>query len=481
MRCRRRAAILLATCALFFLGGCRGQGGRDDLRPVKERPEVLRVALTQEPQSLDPAQMASLEERLLLQALYRGLVAGDPVEGKPQPALAARWERSPDGLVYTFYLKPASFFSGRPIGPEDVKYSLTRLVDPAVGSPWAFLLRNVAGVTAFARGQAPEVEGIRVVGPAAVEITLVQPQADFLASLACPAAAIVDRFQVEAAGARFGRPGGWTDSSAVAGGSGPFSLVEWVRGHFLTLESNRAGDGASGGPRRVEVRFLESEEAFLAFVAGEVELALGLDGDGLRESGADLQLAACRRLFPLAGTVALAWPGGVAGAGAAAAALDRQALVRLLDGLGQAWDDGRAAWAGPDGQAMKEPVELSYPAKGLALYLPPPATQSLAQGAAAQLSRALGVKFKARPTAAPNPAGPALVARLAPYQGADWRPALPEAGPTDGDRGAGEGQVPLIPLLRPTLAALVEERVQGFTLSPFGDLDWAALRLDITN
>ena len=44
-----------------------------------------------------------------------------------RPAIAERWEISPDGRVYTFYIrKTARFHNGRRVRAEDVKYSFER-------------------------------------------------------------------------------------------------------------------------------------------------------------------------------------------------------------------------------------------------------------------------------------------------------------------------------------------------------------------
>ncbi|MDX6502046.1 MAG: peptide/nickel transport system substrate-binding protein, partial [Blastocatellia bacterium] len=45
------------------------------------------------------------------------------------PELAERWDISPDGKVYTFYLrKNASFHDGTPVNAKDVKWSFDRAV-----------------------------------------------------------------------------------------------------------------------------------------------------------------------------------------------------------------------------------------------------------------------------------------------------------------------------------------------------------------
>jgi len=50
---------------------------------------------------------------------------------KVVPSLAEKWEISPDGKIYTFYLrKGVKFHDGLPFTAKDVKYSLDFFADP---------------------------------------------------------------------------------------------------------------------------------------------------------------------------------------------------------------------------------------------------------------------------------------------------------------------------------------------------------------
>jgi ABC-type oligopeptide transport system substrate-binding subunit len=41
----------------------------------------------------------------ITKALFEGLVKLDPVNARPIPGLAERWEKSTDGRTYTFFLR----------------------------------------------------------------------------------------------------------------------------------------------------------------------------------------------------------------------------------------------------------------------------------------------------------------------------------------------------------------------------------------
>lgn len=468
---RRYGRIVALLTLVFLAAGCAARGGDTGGKPRGQRAaEVLRVAFTREPTTLDPAKAKTLEERLLLQALYAGLVAYDPESRKLVPALAERWERSSDGLVYTFHLRRAKFFGGRPITAADVKYALSRLVNPAVASPWANLLANVAGAAAYAQGAAPEIEGLKVLDDLTLQIVLLQPQDDFLFSLAHPAAAVVDRLSLESAGTAFARPGTWTASLVTAGGSGPYSAVEWAKGRFLVLEANHNYYAGRPATERLEVYFTDLESAYLDFLAGRVDLVVGLDAAHLSEVGTDNYLTSRLRYFPLDGAVFLAWsassvPPEVA---SAAAGLDRADLAAggegLLEPLFLPTATVTPPSAIPETVRPKQILELLYPEAGLGLWFSATDTRLLARRLAQQLAATSRLAVQERAVPAPQVEGLVLAASLAPYAGAPW--SKPEGASTV-----------VLPLFRPRLAVLLGEGVEGFALSPYGDLAWARVRL----
>lgn len=69
-------------------------------------------------------------ERDLVALVFSGLARVND-QGQIVPDLAARWEVSPDGKVYTFYLRPdAKWHDGYPLRAEDVLFTVQTLQDP---------------------------------------------------------------------------------------------------------------------------------------------------------------------------------------------------------------------------------------------------------------------------------------------------------------------------------------------------------------
>ena len=93
---------------------------------------TLTVALSSNPVTCDPINMANHDSQILSQTIWENLVEYD-VDGVLRPQLArALPEISADKLVYTFDLRDdVAFSGGQPLSAADVKYSIEYTIDPA--------------------------------------------------------------------------------------------------------------------------------------------------------------------------------------------------------------------------------------------------------------------------------------------------------------------------------------------------------------
>jgi peptide/nickel transport system substrate-binding protein len=150
----------------------------------------LRVGLPRLPASLDPAAATTGTDRVVFRLVFEGLVrAGE--HGAFEPALAARWGVSRDGLTWTFRLRPdARFHDGSPVTPRLVAASLARHLAP-LPSDHPFSRGPLPVWAQVFRGPHAVVRGIRVEEPGAVQVHLRHPFSPLLAVLAEPALAIV--------------------------------------------------------------------------------------------------------------------------------------------------------------------------------------------------------------------------------------------------------------------------------------------------
>ena len=199
--------------------------------PASDAPQggVFR-RMWSDPPTLDPALVTDTTSAGVVVEVFSGLVALD-TDLKLIPDVAERWEVSPDGLQYTFHLRPyATFHDGKPIKAQDFKWSIERAAHPDTGSPVAdTYLNDIIGVEDVLEGRATDISGVKVVDDHTLQIDIDAPKAYFLAKLTYPTAYVLDRDNVEEGGRL------WTDTP---NGSGPFKLKEYTVGERIVLERN---------------------------------------------------------------------------------------------------------------------------------------------------------------------------------------------------------------------------------------------------
>jgi oligopeptide transport system substrate-binding protein len=232
---RRRASLAAAlhttlgwSIGLFILGAALAGCMR------REPPADLVVINGQEPESLDPALVTGIAEMRITKALFEGLLRLDPRTARPIPALAERWEISPDGKRYTFYLRTnAAWSTGQPITTADVAYSWMRALSPTTAGDYAGQLFYLKNAEAFYTGKVPASDvGIRAPSPYVLEVELEQPVAFFLDLCALPTLTVVPRQFIEKYGDR------WLNQRGLPC-SGAFQLVAWRLNDKVRVRKNQ--------------------------------------------------------------------------------------------------------------------------------------------------------------------------------------------------------------------------------------------------
>ncbi len=111
----------------------------------------LRFGNMSEPQTLDPASMTGSPEGRIARALFDGLTLPNLNDlTRPLPGSAMSWKVSPDGKVYTFYIREnARWSNGAPVTADHFLFSWRRLLSPSIGSQYAELLWSVSNAQAF--------------------------------------------------------------------------------------------------------------------------------------------------------------------------------------------------------------------------------------------------------------------------------------------------------------------------------------------
>ncbi|HEU4845165.1 MAG TPA: ABC transporter substrate-binding protein [Burkholderiaceae bacterium] len=264
-------------------------------------PKVLHAFLSTGETGLDPAVASDLASLSLLENLFDPLLRYDylarPVRLQPN-TVSALPTVDEGGLRYTFHLKPGILFSPdqafhgarREVTAQDYVYSLMRLYDPALKSPWLFLFEGKLVGDEALKGDGFRYEraiaGLRALDKYTLQLRLNAPDPNFLFYLATPATGVVAREVADAYGSQFG-------NHPV--GTGPFVIGAWKHSDKITLLANpdyrptvfhagpdvapadRALAAALEGKRlplvdRVEVKIMEEYQSrMLGFLNGEFD------------------------------------------------------------------------------------------------------------------------------------------------------------------------------------------------------------------
>src|SRR5207237_5934459 len=109
-----------------------------------------------------------------------------------KPALAERWDVSPDGAHYVFHLRRGvKFHDGTQLTARHVVASWQRALDPATKGGRGEPLQPIRGAKDFAAGKTKSIAGLSAPDDSTVVVQLEEPLGIFPKLLAMPVAAIV--------------------------------------------------------------------------------------------------------------------------------------------------------------------------------------------------------------------------------------------------------------------------------------------------
>ncbi len=156
MKAKSKLLIGLLSLSMIF-SACgnndKASDGNENNQAVANEEEgkkdgVLDINIASEPDSIDPALNTSVDGAIMISHLFESLIRwDDDGEGNAvlKPGIAESWEVSDDGLTWTFKLRDAKWSDGKEITADDFVYSWNRLVDPATGADYEYMLDMVKG------------------------------------------------------------------------------------------------------------------------------------------------------------------------------------------------------------------------------------------------------------------------------------------------------------------------------------------------
>ena len=262
--------------ALLFASGC---ARRETDVEAGIRTQTLIVGNGTEPGSLDPQVANLLNDWRIVRALFEGLASFDERTAQSVPGVAERWEVSPDGLVYTFHLRPdARWSNGDPLTAEDFVLSLQRMLLPALGSPNSNQLWPIRNAKAFNKGMLTDFAevGASALDAHTLRVVLERPT-PYLPALTAMFWLPVHRATIERFGRIDDRSSAWTRPGNLVG-NGPFLLTDWKLHDRVVVQRN-PNYWDAGHTRLDSVVFLPNENVEAEernFRAGQVHVTWGL-------------------------------------------------------------------------------------------------------------------------------------------------------------------------------------------------------------
>ena len=210
------------------VSGCRRPASR-----VEEgvKTQTLHVNLGAEVRDFDPHTTTLPADGDVIRALMEGLVNSDPVDCRPVPGVASRWETSPDGLTWTFHLRgEARWSNGDPVVAEDFAYAYRRVLSPALGAEYRDQFFCVENAEEFSAGKCEfSTVGVRAPDPHTLILVLNRPVPYLPALLTQACWFPLHRPTIEKFGRIDQRATAWTRPENHVG-NGPFVLQEWKAG-----------------------------------------------------------------------------------------------------------------------------------------------------------------------------------------------------------------------------------------------------------
>ncbi len=240
--------------------------------PILAAPGTLTYPLAADPISLAPQDADDENSLLVAQQLYEGLfhLRGD---GSTAVAAATAFTASMDSKTYTVTLRSGmSWSDGQPVTAQHYVDGVCRLLDPAVGNGYYYLLTDVApveGAAEYASGDLADCKkvGVQAVDDLTLRITLEQPAAFLPKLLAMPVFWPAAPAPITTT-ASVSQPGSLTVN-------GPYLLAEWVAKDHVTLRKNPAYWNAQAvGPEQIEFRVApDGAEQLALYERGELQVA----------------------------------------------------------------------------------------------------------------------------------------------------------------------------------------------------------------
>ena len=238
-------------------------------------PDTLVIAQSiDDASSFDPAQGFELTTVQAFNSLYQRLLQSDPANPVDlKPTLASSWQAGSDNRSLTFTLRDgAKFASGNPVRPEDVIFSLSRVVK--LNLEPSFILTQLGWNKDNVDSQLKKIDDQHV----QISWTADVSPAYVLSLISAPVSSIIDE-KVARANEKNGDFGHeWLGSHSA--GSGPFQIRKYVPHEVVLLAANPTSPGDTPKLKNILIKNVPEPAARrLLLEQGDADIARNLGAD----------------------------------------------------------------------------------------------------------------------------------------------------------------------------------------------------------
>jgi oligopeptide transport system substrate-binding protein len=233
----RALYLFCLVTAVTTLVAC---GGGESNVAQGNREGIFHYGNGSEPQGLDPHVVTGVPENHIIRALFEGLAVKNPYTLEPEPGVAKSWDISEDGRIVTFHINPdAKWSNGEPMTAHDYVWSWQRLLSPALGGEYSYMLYPVQNAQAFNKGEITDFSevGAKALDDLTLQVTLDERTPYFIQLMDHYSTFAVHRPTLEKFGKATDRYTPWTRVENMVS-NGAFNLKSWQLNRRIELEKS---------------------------------------------------------------------------------------------------------------------------------------------------------------------------------------------------------------------------------------------------
>ena len=251
--------ILLILTLLLFALSCGKKGGSGS---------TFTLNIVTEPSSIDPQITTDIPGGTVDELILEGLLRKDKT-GKSVAGIAQKWEKSKDGLVWTFHLRDGVKWSnGDPVTAKDFKAGWIRGLNPDTAGSNASMLFVIKNGEKYNAKKVSENEvGIKVIDDKTLQVTLESPTPYFDDLVTFKSFMPLNQKFYNEAKDKYFTEAKYTISN------GPYTLEKWTHDSELKFKKNpNYWDAGNVKIDNVELKIIATDSAANAFKNKEVDV-----------------------------------------------------------------------------------------------------------------------------------------------------------------------------------------------------------------